>query len=104
MWLRPPEQPAPCAIMGQMRTRRDSGMAGSASRTEPPLIGITSELEAVRWRDWVREAAVLPAAYVRAVERARAVPVLLPPSARASVPVLVRRLDGPIVAGGGDVD
>lgn len=79
-------------------------MAGSASRTEPPLIGITSELEAVRWRDWVREAAVLPAAYVRAIERARAVPVLLPPSVRASVPVLVKRLDGLIVAGGGDVD
>jgi putative glutamine amidotransferase len=79
-------------------------MAGSASRTEPPLIGISSEFDAVRWRDWVREAAVLPAAYVRAVERARAVPVLLPPSARASVAVLVKRLDGLIVAGGADVD
>jgi putative glutamine amidotransferase len=79
-------------------------MAGSANRTGPPLIGITSELEPARWGDWVREAAVLPAAYVRAVERARAAPVLLPPSVRATVPVLVERLDGLIVAGGGDLD
>jgi gamma-glutamyl-gamma-aminobutyrate hydrolase PuuD len=79
-------------------------MAGVRNGAGPPLIGITSNLEAARWADWVREAAVLPAVYQRAVERARAVPVLVPPSVRATVPVLVERLDALIIAGGGDID
>lgn len=79
-------------------------MSGAAYDSEPPLIGITTTLEPARWGDWVREAALLPLAYQRAVERARAVPVLVPPSVRATVPVLVERLDGLILSGGGDVD
>ncbi|MCW2945184.1 MAG: peptidase [Actinoallomurus sp.] len=79
-------------------------MAGATYGAGPPLIGITANLEPARWADWVREAALLPVAYQRAVERARAVPVLVPPSARATVPVLVQRLDALIIAGGGDVD
>ena len=43
-----------------------------------PIIGITCELEAARWGEWVREAAVSPVAYTRAVERAGGAPVLLP--------------------------
>jgi putative glutamine amidotransferase len=70
----------------------------------PPLIGITTTLEPARWADWVREAAVLPVAYHRAVERARAVPLLVPPSVRATVPILVERVDALIFSGGGDVD
>jgi putative glutamine amidotransferase len=79
-------------------------MTGPTYDGGPPLIGITANLEAARWGDWVREAALLPIAYQRALERARAVPVLLPPSVRATVPVLVERLDGLIFAGGGDLD
>ncbi len=79
-------------------------MAGATYGGGPPLIGITSSLEAARWADWLREAAVLPVAYQRAVERARAVPVLVPPSVRATVPVLVERLDALIISGGGDLD
>jgi putative glutamine amidotransferase len=79
-------------------------MAGSAYGTGPALIGITTELEPARWSEWVREAALLPASYLRAIERARAVPVLVPPSIRAAVPVHVQRLDGLIIAGGADLD
>jgi putative glutamine amidotransferase len=79
-------------------------MAGATYGEVPPLIGITAGLEPARWADWVREAAVLPAVYQRAVERARAVPVLIPPSLRATVPVLIKRLDALIITGGGDLD
>ena len=79
-------------------------MAGSTYGTGPALIGITTDLEPARWGDWVREAALLPVSYLRALERARAVPVLIPPSLRAAVAVHVERLDGLILAGGGDLD
>jgi putative glutamine amidotransferase len=79
-------------------------MAGATYGAGPPLIGITTTLEPARWGDWVREAALLPATYQRAVERARAVPVLVPPSVRATVPILVERLDGLIISGGGDLE
>ena len=79
-------------------------MAGATHGGDPPLIGITADLAPARWGDWVREAALLPVAYPRAVEQARAVPVMLPPAVRATVPVLIERLDGLIVTGGGDVD
>jgi putative glutamine amidotransferase len=79
-------------------------MAGATYDAVPPLIGITTGIEPARWGDWVREAALLPLPYQRAVERARAVPVLVPPSVRATVPVLIERLDGLIFAGGGDVE
>jgi putative glutamine amidotransferase len=53
----------------------------------------------------VREAALLPVPYVRAVERAGGVPVLLPPTATLrGLGALVERLDGVVLAGGGDVD
>ena len=35
-----------------------------------PIIGITGELEAARWRNWIREAVLSPVSYTRAVERA----------------------------------
>ncbi|MFC4053835.1 gamma-glutamyl-gamma-aminobutyrate hydrolase family protein [Actinomadura syzygii] len=76
--------------------------AGGAAA--PPLIGVTTYLEPARWGVWVREAALLPAPYVRAVERAGGVPVLLPPAASLrGLDALVARLDGVILAGGGDV-
>ena len=36
-----------------------------------PIIGITGELDAARWGDWLREAAISPVSYIRAVERVR---------------------------------
>jgi len=69
-----------------------------------PIIGITCDLEAARWGDWVREAAVSPVTYTRAVERAGGAPVLLPPVPPDSVTALVGRLDGLLFTGGRDVD
>ncbi|QKW36049.1 gamma-glutamyl-gamma-aminobutyrate hydrolase family protein [Actinomadura sp. NAK00032] len=71
----------------------------------PPVIGITTYQEPARWGTWVREAALLPAPYARSVERAGGVPVLLPPAATLrGVDLLMGRLDGIVLAGGGDVD
>ncbi|WP_182887232.1 gamma-glutamyl-gamma-aminobutyrate hydrolase family protein [Microbispora sp. H10885] len=69
-----------------------------------PIVGITTYLEAARWGTWVREAAVSPHAYARAVEKAGGAPVLLPPLSPVSAGDHVRRLDAVILAGGVDVD
>jgi gamma-glutamyl-gamma-aminobutyrate hydrolase PuuD len=77
----------------------------AAGAGAPPLIGITTYQEPARWGAWVREAALLPAPYARSVERAGGVPVLLPPTATLrGVDALVERLDGIVLAGGGDID
>ncbi|TDC69439.1 gamma-glutamyl-gamma-aminobutyrate hydrolase family protein [Actinomadura sp. GC306] len=77
----------------------------AAGAGAPPLIGITTYQEPARWGVWVREAALLPVPYVRAVERAGGVPVMLPPTASLrGVDALVGRLDGIVLAGGGDLD
>jgi gamma-glutamyl-gamma-aminobutyrate hydrolase PuuD len=68
------------------------------------LIGITSEMAAARWGDWVREAVLSPQSYSRAVERAGAVPVLIPPIPPGGIPRLIERLDGVLFTGGSDVD
>jgi len=45
-----------------------------------PLIGITTYVVPARFSYWDTEAALVPAHYVRAVERAGARPLLVPPS------------------------
>ena len=74
-----------------------------------PLIGITTDLRAAAWHDRVREAALSPAAYSRAIAAAGAVPVLLPPvlpgGASTGGPArLAAGLDGLVFAGGADLD
>ena len=69
-----------------------------------PIIGITCELSAARWGDWLREAAVSPVTYTRAVERAGGAPVVLPPVPPDSVRALVDGLHGLIFTGGRDMD
>jgi putative glutamine amidotransferase len=76
----------------------------SGGRMGRPIIGITGELEAARWRNWIREAVVSPVSYTRAVERAGGTPIVLPPVPSSSIPSLIARLDGLLVAGGRDVD
>jgi len=77
----------------------------AAGEGGPPLIGITTYQEPARWGVWVREAALLPVPYARSVERAGGVPVLLPPAATLrGLDTLVSRLDGVVLAGGGDLD
>jgi len=69
-----------------------------------PIIGITGELEAARWGNWIREAVVSPVSYTRAVERAGGTPVILPPVPAGSVPVLIAGLGGLVLTGGRDID
>lgn len=69
-----------------------------------PIIGITGELEAARWGNWIREAVVSPVSYTRAIERAGGTPVILPPVPAGSVPVLIAGLNGLVLTGGRDVD
>jgi putative glutamine amidotransferase len=69
-----------------------------------PIIGITGELEAARWGNWIREGVVSPVTYTRAVERAGGTPVVLPPVPLDSVPTLIARMDALLFAGGKDLD
>jgi putative glutamine amidotransferase len=69
-----------------------------------PIIGITGELEAARWGNWIREAVLSPLSYTRAIERAGGTPVILPPVPASSVPVLVAGLSGLVLTSGRDVD
>jgi gamma-glutamyl-gamma-aminobutyrate hydrolase PuuD len=69
-----------------------------------PIIGITSDLDAARWGDWIREAAVSPVSYIRAVERAGGAPLIVPPVPPSSVTAFIETLDGVLFTGGRDVD
>ncbi|MFF9089208.1 gamma-glutamyl-gamma-aminobutyrate hydrolase family protein [Streptomyces sp. NPDC014991] len=73
--------------------------------TVRPLIGVSTYLEAgARWGAWELEAALLPAAYPRLVQRAGGLAVLLPPDTPGRARAAVARLDGLVIAGGPDVD
>ncbi|GAA3150024.1 gamma-glutamyl-gamma-aminobutyrate hydrolase family protein [Nonomuraea roseoviolacea] len=67
-----------------------------------PVIGITTYVEPARYTVWELDAALLPFMYVEQVVRAGGQPVLLPPAGEPG-PVAAR-LDGLILAGGGDID
>src|ERR1700723_998485 len=69
-----------------------------------PIIGITGELDAARWGDWLREAVISPVSYIRAVDRSGGAPVVLPPVPPPSVPAFIATLDGLVFAGGRDLD
>ncbi|MEV5734163.1 gamma-glutamyl-gamma-aminobutyrate hydrolase family protein [Streptomyces sp. NPDC052292] len=69
------------------------------------MIGVSTYLEpGARWGVWELEAALLPAAYPRLVQRAGALAAMLPPDEPARAAAAVARLDGLVVAGGPDVD
>jgi gamma-glutamyl-gamma-aminobutyrate hydrolase PuuD len=68
-----------------------------------PVIGITTYLTHARWSYWDVEAALVPAAYVRAVERAGGRPLLVPPNENA-VDETLDALDGLLFSGGSDLD
>ncbi|WP_049561204.1 gamma-glutamyl-gamma-aminobutyrate hydrolase family protein [Nonomuraea sp. SBT364] len=66
-----------------------------------PVIGVTCYVEPARFTVWETTAALLPYSYVEQVVRAAGQPVVLPP---AGAPAgLVPRLDGLVIAGGGDI-
>ena len=68
-----------------------------------PLIGITTYVEEASWSHWVARAALIPFAYVRAVERAGGRALLVPPD-DDGVEETLDALDGLILSGGNDVD
>ena len=68
-----------------------------------PLIGITTYVEEASWGHWVAPAALIPFAYVRAVERAGGRPLLVPP-AEDGIDETLDSLDGLIFSGGSDLD
>ncbi|MFH7335320.1 gamma-glutamyl-gamma-aminobutyrate hydrolase family protein [Streptomyces sp. KHY 26] len=73
--------------------------------SERPLIGVSTYLEAgTRWGVWELDAALLPAAYPRLVQRAGGLACMLPPDGPELAAAAVARLDGLVVAGGPDVD
>ncbi|MDX6505204.1 MAG: putative glutamine amidotransferase [Gaiellaceae bacterium] len=68
-----------------------------------PLIGITSDLTDATWGAWNAPTALVPADYVRSVERAGGRPLLVPPSDDA-VEETLAALDGIVFSGGADLD
>ena len=67
-----------------------------------PVIGITTYLVPAAWGAWNMEAALVPADYVRAVERAGGAPLLVPPGAPFDETLAV--VDGLVFSGGSDLD
>ncbi|GLU45801.1 gamma-glutamyl-gamma-aminobutyrate hydrolase family protein [Nocardiopsis ansamitocini] len=68
-----------------------------------PLIGITSCLEPARWGAWIREAAVVATPFLREVDRAGGLPVVLAPVHPRGVPELVERFDALVFTTGAPV-
>jgi putative glutamine amidotransferase len=68
-----------------------------------PLIGITTYVVPAKWSYWDQEAALVPAAYVEAVQRAGGRAFLVPPADDA-VSETLDRLDGLVFSGGSDLD
>jgi putative glutamine amidotransferase len=68
-----------------------------------PVIGITSYAQDARWGVWHLPAALVPLAYVDAVERAGGRALVVPP-AEDDIEQTLDALDGIVFSGGADVD
>jgi putative glutamine amidotransferase len=68
-----------------------------------PIVGITSYAEDARWGVWEAPAALIPLAYVRAVEAAGGRALVVPPCPVA-VEETLDALDGLLLSGGADLD
>ena len=79
-------------------SRAGDGQAGGGH----PVIGISSYAEQASWGPWDAAAVLLPRRYADSVAAAGGIPVLLPPL--RGIEETVARLDGLILAGGGDID
>ena len=67
-----------------------------------PVVGITTYLTQAAWSYWNQPAALIPAAYVRAVEEAGGSPLLVPPG--AGIDETLDAVDGLVFSGGSDLD
>ena len=68
-----------------------------------PVVGITTYVTHAKWSYWELDAALVPADYVRAVERAGGRAVLIPPS-DDGVDETLDAVDGLVFSGGADLD
>ncbi len=68
-----------------------------------PVIGITTYVTPAKWGSWDQQAALVPAAYVEAIQRAGGRPLLVPPS-EDGVDETLDALDGVLFSGGSDLD
>jgi putative glutamine amidotransferase len=68
-----------------------------------PVIGITTYVVPAKWSYWDLEAALVPAAYVQAVEGAGGRPLLVPP-AKDGLEETLDSFDGLVFSGGSDLD
>lgn len=83
-----------------------SGEADS-SPSEAPVIGICAAVERVSWGVWEGyEVTLAPRGYIKAVQRAGGIAIVLPPDgvAVADPDLLLDRVDGLMLAGGADID
>jgi putative glutamine amidotransferase len=71
-----------------------------------PVIGICTVLERARWSVWDQQAFLLPRSYIRAVQSAGGLVLMIPPdqAVREDPDRVLDLLDGLILAGGADVD
>jgi putative glutamine amidotransferase len=68
-----------------------------------PIVGITTYLTSATFENWTEDSALVPADYVRAVERAGGRPMLVPPS-EDGIDETLDALDAVIFSGGSDLD
>jgi putative glutamine amidotransferase len=68
-----------------------------------PIVGITTYVTPARWSYWDLEAALIPADYVKAVDRAGGRPLLVPPT-REGVDETLDALNAIVFTGGSDID
>lgn len=73
---------------------------------ERPVIGICSALIQARWGYWDAPAALLSAAYIRAIQGAGGMAMMIPPDPQLerNPDEILDLLDGLILAGGSDID
>jgi putative glutamine amidotransferase len=71
-----------------------------------PVIGICTALERARWSVWDQQAYLLPRSYIRAIQRAGGLAVMLPPdeAVEREPDEVLDLIDGLILAGGADID
>ena len=82
---------------------KGSGSSSEASRVSRPVIGITSYAEEARWGVWSEPAALIPLAYIEAVEKAGGRALIVPPS-EDGLEETLDSLDGILFSGGSDID
>lgn len=70
------------------------------------MIGICTNLTQARWGHWDQRAALLPYSYIRAIQRAGGLALMIPPDARLerAPDEVLDEVDGLILAGGADID